>query len=73
MATETNAASTYRYRTHTNRIGLWLFILSDAFVFGGLLVARFYLYPGQRPELDQGIGLVVTALLLVSSFFYESS
>jgi cytochrome c oxidase subunit III len=69
MATETNVAPTYRYRTHTNRIGLWLFLLSDAFVFAGLLVARFYLYPGQRPELDQFVGLVVTSILLVSSFF----
>jgi cytochrome c oxidase subunit III len=63
------ALSHYRSKTHTNRIGLWLFIISDAFVFGGLLTARFYLYPGQRPELDQIIGLVVTAMLLVSSFF----
>jgi cytochrome c oxidase subunit III len=59
----------YRSKTHTNRIGLWLFIISDAFVFAGMLVARFYLYPAQRPELDQLIGLVVTAMLLVSSFF----
>jgi cytochrome c oxidase subunit III len=59
----------YRRRSHTNRIGLWLFIISDAFVFGGLLAARFYLYPEARPELDQAVGLIVTAMLLVSSFF----
>lgn len=67
--TSADAAVNYRIKTHTNRIGLWLFILSDAFVFGGLLAARFYLYPGQRPELDQVIGLVVTGMLLLSSFF----
>jgi cytochrome c oxidase subunit III len=66
---ETKPLSDYYRKTHTNRIGLWLFILSDAFVFGGLLVARFYLYPGTRPELDQLVGLVVTVMLLVSSFF----
>jgi cytochrome c oxidase subunit III len=67
--TETSSLTGYRRKTHTNRIGLWLFILSDSFVFGGLLAARFYLYPGQRPELDQAVGLIVTAILLVSSFF----
>jgi cytochrome c oxidase subunit 3 len=48
---------------------LWLFILSDAFVFVGLLVSRFYLFGGQRPELNQFLGLAVTAILLASSFF----
>jgi cytochrome c oxidase subunit III len=66
--TETPLAG-YRSKVHTNRIGLWLFILSDSFVFAGMLVARFYLYPGQRPELDQVVGLIVTGMLLVSSFF----
>jgi cytochrome c oxidase subunit 3 len=51
------------------RLGLWLFILSDAFVFAGLLVTRFYLLGNHRPHLDQNLGLLVTAVLLVSSFF----
>jgi len=59
----------YGYKLATNRLGLWLFILSDAFVFIGLLVARFYLLGGQRPELDQSLGLIVTTVLLISSFF----
>jgi cytochrome c oxidase subunit 3 len=59
----------YRFKTQTNRIGLWLFLLSDAFVFGGMLVARFYLMGAERPELNQALGLLVTAMLLVSSFF----
>lgn len=59
----------YRTKTATNRLGLWLFILSDSFVFAGLLVARFYLLGGQRPELNQLLGLTVTAVLLLSSFF----
>jgi cytochrome c oxidase subunit 3 len=60
--------STYKYKTATNRLGLWLFILSDSFVFLGLLVSRFYLLGNTRPHLDQTLGLIVTAVLLISSF-----
>jgi len=59
----------YAYKTGSNRLGLWLFILSDSFVFGGLLVSRFNLLGLTRPHLDQMLGLIVTAVLLVSSFF----
>jgi cytochrome c oxidase subunit III len=59
----------YLYRTATNRLGLWLFFVSDSFVFGGLLVARFYLLGNTRPHLEQWLGLLVTVVLLVSSFF----
>lgn len=68
MSTQT-AAATYAYKLGNNRLGLWLFILSDSFVFAGLLVTRFYNLGGQRPELDQTLGLIVTSMLLVSSFF----
>ncbi len=69
-----NAASpaderSYEYKSGTNRVGLWLFLLSDAFVFGGLLVMRFNLLGMTRPHLNQTLGLLVTAVLLVSSFF----
>jgi cytochrome c oxidase subunit 3 len=59
----------YPYKTGTNRLGLWLFLLSDGFVFAGLAVARFNLLGLTRPHLNQTLGLVVTAVLLVSSFF----
>jgi cytochrome c oxidase subunit 3 len=59
----------YPYRIATHRLGLWLFIISDAFVFGGLLVARFYLLGNTRPHLEQTLGLIVTSVLLISSFF----
>jgi cytochrome c oxidase subunit 3 len=59
----------YTYKTGTNRLGLWLFLLSDSFVFGGLAVARFNLLGLTRPHLDQTLGLVVTSVLLLSSFF----
>ena len=59
----------YPYKTATNRLGLWLFLLSDGFVFAGLAVARFNLLGLTRPHLNQILGLVVTAVLLISSFF----
>jgi len=58
-----------KYKEGTNRIGLWLFIVSDSFVFLGLLVSRIALWGNTRPELNPILGLVVTVLLLVSSFF----
>ncbi|MBC8331823.1 MAG: heme-copper oxidase subunit III [Anaerolineae bacterium] len=70
MSTNTSdIRSSYAYKTGTNRLGLWLFLLSDAFVFAGLLVSRFYLLGNTRPHLEQTLGLIVTVLLLVSSFF----
>lgn len=57
------------YKLLTNRIGLWLFFISDSFVFGGLMVTRFYLLGSHRPDLEQFLGLIVTSVLLVSSFF----
>jgi cytochrome c oxidase subunit III len=59
----------YLFKTGTNRIGLWLFLLSDAFVFAGLMTVRINLLGLTRPHLNQILGLVVTAVLLISSFF----
>ena len=54
MTTPTmNYRSKYKYKLGTNRLGLWLFIVSDAFVFAGLLVSRFYLMGNTRPHLEQ--------------------
>jgi cytochrome c oxidase subunit 3 len=69
MTMNTDTLSEYRFKSATNRLGLWLFIISDAFLFGGLLVSRFYLLGNTRPELLQPLGLAVTAILLASSFF----
>lgn len=65
----TESLTTYRAQVKANRLGLWLFFVSEAFMFGGLLAARFYLWGNTRPELDQVLGLVVTSILLLSSFF----
>lgn len=60
----------YRRSVVTNRLGLWLFIVSDAFMFAGLYVARFNLLGTEiRPEVNQILGLIVTSVLLLSSFF----
>lgn len=66
-----SAQSLAAYQAHTraNRIGLWLFFVSESFMFGGLLASRFYLWGSTRPELDQALGLIVTSVLLLSSFF----
>lgn len=59
----------YEYKTGTNRLGLWLFLISDSFVFAGLMVVRINLLGMTRPHLNQLLGLLVTAVLLISSFF----
>ncbi len=59
----------YEYKTGTNRLGLWLFLISDAFVFAGLMVTRMNLLGLTRPPLNQALGLFITMILLVSSFF----
>ena len=69
MSSITSSIQQYRNKVATNRLGLWLFFVSDAFMFGGLLISRFYLLGNHRLELNQLLGLIVTAVLLTSSFF----
>ena len=64
----TSTLDSIKTQLRNNRLGLWLFFISEIFLFGGLLTARFYLWGNTRPELDQAIGLIVTSVLLVSSF-----
>ena len=55
-------------RVRINRLGLWLFIFSDALVFALLGAARFYLNGTHTDEhIDQTLGLGITVLLLISS------
>ena len=69
MSVATTTLSQYRAQLRSNRLGLWLFFISELFLFGGLLLSRFYLWGGTRPDLDQRLGLIVTSILLLSSFF----
>jgi cytochrome c oxidase subunit III len=70
MTTETGSIEEYRFKEGNNRLGLWLFIVSDAFVFAGLLVSRFVLLGIDfHPDVNQILGLVITVMLLISSYF----
>ncbi len=55
-------------RLGLNRLGLWLFFLSETMIFLILLITRFYLFGTYRPEeLNQALGLAITVILLLSS------
>ncbi len=55
-------------RLELNRIGLWLFFLSESMIFVVLLTTRFYLFGATRPdEINQGLGFFLTLILLASS------
>jgi heme/copper-type cytochrome/quinol oxidase subunit 3 len=48
------------------KIGMWIFLISDAFSFGGLLIAEGILYAGRRPWRASGepeLGILFTAVL----------
>ena len=55
--------NSYEYKAATNRLGLWLFLVSDSFVFAGLMIMRIILLGLTRPHLNQFLGLIVTAVL----------
>ena len=62
----------YEYTLTTSRMGLWLFLLSDAFIFGGLFISRINLLGLTALPLSpdsQYIALTITSVLLLSSFF----
>ncbi len=56
-------------RLRINQLGLWLFIISEAFLFSALLSSRYYILGLYRsPDLNQPLGLAITSVLLLSSF-----
>jgi cytochrome c oxidase subunit 3 len=58
------------HRLGTNRLGLWLFIGSETFLFAAVISARYYLLGTDRPEeLNQALGLAISMVLLSSSLF----
>ncbi|MFQ5398471.1 MAG: heme-copper oxidase subunit III [Anaerolineae bacterium] len=69
MSAVTTSHEEYRQQLSNNRLGLWLFFVSETFMFVGLLTSRFYLWGDVRPDLDQVLGVIVTTMLLVSSYF----
>ena len=45
-------------RLAINQIGIWMFFLSETFLFGALISTRFYLQGFETPEhVDQVLGL----------------
>lgn len=63
-----SAAEAPRARLRINRVGLWLFILSESVLFAGLAMVRFSILGTYTHEdLSQLTGLVITAILLLSS------
>jgi len=69
MTTVTQSLSEYKTTLVRNRLGLWIFIFSETFLFGGLMISRIVLWGDTRPELEPGLAFVLTAALLISSFF----
>ncbi|MBI4299315.1 MAG: heme-copper oxidase subunit III [Chloroflexi bacterium] len=65
---EATASHPVHDRLSINRLGLWLFIISDSFLFAALLSSRFFLQGVHRPaELNQPLGLVISIILVASS------
>lgn len=56
------------FQPRANRIGLWMFIFSECFLFAAFLSARYFTTGTERPEeLNQYLALAVTIILLLSS------
>lgn len=67
-AREATHAHVAHDRLAINRIGLWLFLLSETFLFGALISSRYFLQGLHRPEeVNQPLGLAITVVLLLSS------
>ena len=68
--THADPHDTPEHRLGINRLGLWLFIASETFLFAAMLSARYYLLGTERPEdLNQPLGFVISMVLLLSSLF----
>jgi len=68
MTTHISDSATKLYTLSLNRLGLWLFLISDASFFVALLTSRFFVYGTQTPsEINQYLGLGLTVILLISS------
>ncbi|MBI4298090.1 MAG: heme-copper oxidase subunit III [Chloroflexi bacterium] len=62
------AHTAHKDKLAIHRLGLWLFIISDSFLFLGLLFSRFYLQGVRRPpEINQPLGLAISIVLILSS------
>ena len=56
------------FQPRANLIGLWLFIISETFLFAAFLAARYYSTGTFKPDdLNQNLALMLTIVLLLSS------
>lgn len=68
MATAVEVHSEQHDSLGINRLGIWLFFGSEVFLFGAVISTRYYLLGGETPdEVNQALGLGLTAVLLLSS------
>lgn len=67
-ASAAHARAEAAYRPRANRLGIWLFFASEAFLFAALISSRFVTSGTDRPdEANQALALGVTIVLLASS------
>ncbi len=65
-----NVAAEHHDYPSLHSYGLWLFIASEAFLFAVLFAVRFALVGLETPEaVSKVLGLVLTVILLTSSYF----
>lgn len=72
MAASTMEAAQTRaealYRPKANRLGLWIFMISETFLFSAIISTRFITSGTDKPEhLNQALSLGLTIVLLASS------
>lgn len=71
MTTETKPTEYHQdmsFQPKANRMGMWLFIVSESFLFSAFLAARYFTTGTERPEdLNQTLALILTIVLLLSS------
>jgi cytochrome c oxidase subunit 3 len=66
-AMENGFLSQAQVQRRVRQWGLWLFFLSEAFLFAAVASSRFFLAGLERGEVDQALGLAITSVLLTSS------
>ena len=56
------------FQPRANLIGLWLFIISETFLFAAFLAARYYSTGTFKPDdLNQNLALMLTIVLLLQT------
>jgi heme/copper-type cytochrome/quinol oxidase subunit 3 len=68
-STTAHAAAAHPTRLGVNRLGLWLFLVSDASFFAAVISTRYFISGVRTPdEVNQVLGLALATILVISSF-----